>query len=380
MITTRSRTLSFGSRLAVIATLFAVALLGMVASASAAAFDPENVISNENMRDAHSMSEGQVQAFLETQPGPLKSFVTTDNSGVMRRASTIIWQACQEHQISPKVMLTMLQKEQSLLTRTTLATNTLSRAIGAGCPNGTTNTYPGFGRQMWNGARMLSSYGQGNPSFPVYYTGIAKTIYKHSTYGTKIHPKSLATFKLYVYNPSVPGNTNFSTIYNRFFGSPLASPRMKTFHRFRNKQSGTYLYTSSIAERTKLRQGSYAKRWTYEGAKFSVDTSVPVNQTIPLYRFRHLKTGKQSYTISPTKLKQRTSKAGKKTWSYSGVAYRVSTKHTPGALTIYKFLNRKTGAYFLTHSKAAKDSLRKGAANKKKWRYEGVAYYLPRAQ
>jgi len=357
----RTRTPRFGTRLAVVAALVVVALLGVVASASAAAFDPQNVISDDNMRGYNSMSENEIQAFLEAQPGPLKSLVTTaapEAGGGMLKASTIIWRACQDHKISPKVMLTMLQKEQSLLTRTTLATNTLSRAIGAGCPNGWTNTYPGFGRQMWNGARMLSSYGEGNKSFPTYTSGMSKTIYKHAVYGTKIIPRNLATFKLYVYNPSVPGNTNFFTIYSRYFGSPLASPRMKTVYRFRGKQNGTYLYTTSVAEWHKLRQGSYAKRWTYEGAKFSVDTSVPANQTIPVYRFRHLKTGKQSYTISSAKLKQRTSKAG----------------------TIYKFMNRKTGAYFLTHSAAAKDSLRKGAANKKKWRYEGVAYYLPRAQ
>lgn len=380
MTSTPFSTLRVRMRFVVMAALVAAALLGGVASAHAATFDPEYVITNDNMRAYNSMSEKQIQAFLETQPGPLASLVTTDYAGTKRKASSIIWRACQEWKISPKVMLTMLQKEQSLLTRTTLQKNTLSRAIGAGCPNAYTNRYPGFGQQMWNGARMLSSYGEGNPSFPTYKSGMSKTIYKHATYGTKLYPKNLATFKLYVYNPSVPGNTNFYNIYRRYFGSTFASPRMQTVYRFRSKLNGTYIYTTSIAERVKLREGSYKKRWIYEGAKFSVDTSVPVAQTTPLYRFRNKKTGKYSFTVSKAKYDYRTSAKGRKTWTYSGVAFRIAKKSSAGATTVWKFKNRKTGAYFFTHSKATRDAWRTKASYKKKYRYEGVAFYLPRYQ
>ena len=137
---------------AAVVVAFAVMLIG-ASAAFAATFDPTLVISNDNMRHYDSMSASQIQAFLETQPGPLADLVTSDYDKVItlsktknnlnttpdkgetpKRASLIIWEACQAWKINPKVMLTMLQKEQSLLTRTTLGSTTLARAVGAGCP------------------------------------------------------------------------------------------------------------------------------------------------------------------------------------------------------------------------------------------------------
>jgi hypothetical protein len=361
--------------------LCSAALAGLASSASAATFDPELVISNDNMRAANSMSEAQVQAFLDVQPGVLKSLVTTDYAGAEgKKASKIIWQACQAWQISPKVMLTMLQKEQSLLTRTTLDKNTLSRAIGAGCPDAHTNRYPGFGQQMWNGARMLSSYGEGNPSFPTYYEGIGKTIYKDAKYGTTLHPKNLATFKLYVYNPSIPGNTNFWTIYRRYFGSTFANPRMRAVYKFRKYSNGTYLYTTSLAERYRLHYTAERKHWDYYGPKFSVDTSVTSTSTVPVYRFKNKLSRKYSFTTSQAKYTARRTTTGRRIWDYQGVAFRVSRTETPGAVTVYRFRNRHTGAYWFTTSAAAVKYYQEHASYRRKWDFEGVAYYLPRLQ
>lgn len=378
------------------AMVLAVAVFGGAPSAHASGFDAELIISNDNMRAANSMSVKQIQAFLETQPGPLATLVTADYDKLIttsskqpnvnltpdkgeapKPASQIIWEACQKWQISPKVMLTMLQKEQSLLTRTTLATNTMSRAIGAGCPNTTTNYYPGFGNQMWHGARLLSIYGEGHVAFPTYYEGIKKTIYRNDTYGTTIQPKNLATFKLYVYNPSVPGNTNFYNIYSRYFGSPMANPRMRPVYRFRSRTNGSYLYTSSIAERHKLRQPTYAKRWAYTGLAFSWDTSVAPTATVPVYRFKNKTRGTYSFTSSKRTYEARRTAAGRRTWAYQGVAYRVARTTSTGSIAVYQFKNRRTGGRLLTVSAATVKRLK---ADRRTWEYLGRAYYLPRAQ
>ena len=87
------------------------------APAAAGEFDPEHIISNDNMRACDSMSQGD-PGVSRDPARPLKSLVTTDYAGVKRPASEIISLACRQWSISPKVMLTMLQKEQSLLTRT----------------------------------------------------------------------------------------------------------------------------------------------------------------------------------------------------------------------------------------------------------------------
>ncbi len=162
----------------------ALALFVLAGASSAFAAPPHRILSDEVLRDSDSMTPAQIQAYLNKQPGRLKSLVTSDydttitvsasspnvnltpdTDGVKKPASLIIWEACQQWNINPKVMLTMLQKEQSLLTRTSLTSTTLARAIGAGCPNGTTNKYPGFGNQMWHGARLLDGYGEGRVKY-----------------------------------------------------------------------------------------------------------------------------------------------------------------------------------------------------------------------
>jgi hypothetical protein len=218
------------------------ALFGIVSTAQAATFDPDRVISDENMRDYRSMSASQIQAFLNTQKGPLKTLVTADHDGKKKSAAVIISEACTQWQISPKVMLTMLQKEQSLLTRTSLLKNTLDRAIGAGCPGGSRNDYPGFGKQMWYGARLLDGYGEGKNGSHIALWKAPYTIVNdiYQSPHVKVRTRNLGTYKLYIYNPSIgakspygdlsgqvsslSGNANFWWIYRKYFGDPLAPP------------------------------------------------------------------------------------------------------------------------------------------------------------
>lgn len=373
--------------------VLAIAFAAVVASASAAhaaTYDPLRAITNDNMRDYQSMSEKDIQMFLETKNGPLKSVRTKDHEGVERSAASIIYRACQQWKINPKVILATLQKEQSLIdaptTRYSLQYR-LDNAMGAGVydhdGDGVIDRFwPSFGGQIWNGTRLIDKYGE------PYDNSIARR--EWATRGIKIYdydlkqkvtiyPKNVATFKLYVYTPYSSGPKTTASIYSRYFGSPLASARFKPVYRFKNRTNGTYIYTVSIAEKVKLRQPSYKKRWEYQGAKFKVDTSVPTSQTAPLYRFRNKKTGKYSWTTSRTLYLERTSTTGKKTWSYGGVAFRIAKKKTDGALTVWKFKNRKTGARFFTHSKDARDKLRT-TKYRRTWRYEGVAFYLPRAR
>ena len=224
-----------------VASLVLCLVLASASAAFAATFNPALIISDAQMRASTTMTPGDIQAFLNSCTGPLKSLVTTDYAGHKKPASQIIHEACDQWHVNPRVMLTMLQKEQSLLTRTSLATNTLSRAIGAGCPNASTNKYPSFGQQMYYGARLLDGYGEGKngSTIPLYHSGIYVTdIYR--TPNARVYVGNLATYKLYVYNPSIgakvpygdlsgqlsslSGNANFWVIYRKHFGDPLANP------------------------------------------------------------------------------------------------------------------------------------------------------------
>ena len=236
-------------RVALLGIAVALVVLGGVGSAIAA--PPHRILSDEVLRDSDSMSVAQIQAYLNKKPGPLKKLVTADHDTTItlsatkdntnltpdvgeapKSAALIIWEACQQWHINPKVMLTMLQKEQSLLTRTSLKSTTLARAVGAGCPGGlvdkknnpvATNRFPGFGNQIWAGARMLDGYGEKGKvgsTITLYYPGVRLwDIYRHPN--VAIYPYSIATHKLYIYNPSIDGNTSFWNIYKGQFGNSI---------------------------------------------------------------------------------------------------------------------------------------------------------------
>ena len=235
-------TLSSRSRLGLVVAVLALACFAAAAPAQARTFEPEHVISDANMRAFSSMSPNQIQRFLDGKSGPLKSRSFQRNgTGSLARASVIIYEASQTWKISPRVMLTMLQKEQSLITRTWLAPQTLNRAVGAGCPDSRTNRYPGFGNQMWNGARLLDGYGEEGKTTE-YVPHPWTPGMTNSFTGPVARTDNIATYKLYVYNPSIgatkpygdlsrqscSGNANFWKIYWAYFGDPFAGARDTT--------------------------------------------------------------------------------------------------------------------------------------------------------
>lgn len=226
------------ARIVAVAVLTAAVLGGAPGVAQARTFDPTCVISDTSMRAAGSMSAAQVQTFLARKNSLLtgRSFARHDN-GSIARASTLIWEAAESWGISEKVMLTLLQKEQTLITRRWLAAHTLERAVGAGCPDAYTNKFPGFGPQVWHGARLLDGYGEDHKTTPYvphpWYPGLLT-----SFTGEVGRVDTLGTYKLYVYNPSIgaeapygdlshqecSGNANFWKIYWAWWGDPVIKP------------------------------------------------------------------------------------------------------------------------------------------------------------
>jgi hypothetical protein len=90
----------------------------------------DNIISDLEYRDYQSMSLAEIQSWLENprwgdgylgRPSYLATYRTTDWQGVERSAAEIIYNAARDYQsqgyqVSPEVILTTLQKEQSLIT------------------------------------------------------------------------------------------------------------------------------------------------------------------------------------------------------------------------------------------------------------------------
>ena len=75
------------------------------------------LVSDDEFTDYSGFSEEKIQLFLESKGGTLKDYKSSDG----RTAAKIIYDAAQAYQINPKALLVTIQKESSMLTRTTFS-------------------------------------------------------------------------------------------------------------------------------------------------------------------------------------------------------------------------------------------------------------------
>jgi hypothetical protein len=379
-----------GLRSAAITLLVLVSTAAFASSALAVTFNPNLVISDDNMRADDSYTVADIQAFLASNRSALatRSFPRHDG-GRAAPASTIIYEAARAWRISPKVLLVMLQKEQSLITYTGTDPVKLAYkfdwAVGMGVPDGSARNqrYRGFGNQLWFGAQRLDGYGEGKngSTVPLWKPGLA-----NGYTPTGVKTGNLATYKLYVYNPSIgskppyptyprgaadtrefEGNTNFWLIHWANFGDPFASPSVRPVYSFQDRKNGSFIYTRSPAEKYSL---SRSTKYSYRGNLISISTSGGVNPT-PVYKFLTKKTNVYTYTLSERTKKQRL--AQPKKYSYRGVAFTAS--FNPAGHPVYRFSSRKNGGHVFVASEAGK-KLYLSKKYRAKYRFEGVAFYV----
>ncbi len=353
-------------------------------------YDPMLVISDFNWRDSTSMSQGEIQAFLEGKPTVLKSYSCAEggphdtHSLVVKPASQIIFEAAQYYHVSPKLIIATLEKEQSLISqpwhtgRDIDPTSThnysteyhLTNAMGAGVYTGSPDRHPGFGDQVWEGARAL-----GRTDGPyAWYPGKSKTVwsYEHAAYIT-VTPSNQPTWNFYTYTPYYP-QLSVWQCYTKFFGDPRIDPIGGRVYRFYNRLNGTHFYTASPQEAQTVTT-RYASTYTFEGPAYSLDTTGTANNA-PLYRFYNPGRGSHFYTASP---EERDIVMAKwpKVYAYEGPAYNVSL--TPdGCVPVFRFYNVRNGSHFYTVSSAERDVVM--ARWPDVYAYEGVAYYVALAK
>lgn len=170
-----------------------------------------------------------------------------------KSAAEIIWQAAQDYNISPKVLLVTLQKESGLITDDWTFRSQLVYAMGAYCPDtgpgGSANCNPeygGFSLQIRESADLLRYY-LDNMQEPwwsnkkPYQNNYIRYDVETSCGGSEIYLENRATAALYTYTPYQPtqaalnagygsaepcgayGNRNFWLYYNDWFGSTQAT-------------------------------------------------------------------------------------------------------------------------------------------------------------
>ncbi|WP_174776383.1 hypothetical protein [Cryobacterium sp. TMT1-66-1] len=226
-------------------------------------FNAGNIISDGVFYDQGSMSESQIQVFLNAQVPMcrsgytcLKNYseVTTSHpadsrcgayQGGGQSSAAIIYAVSQACGINPQVLLVLLEKEQGLVTDSWPTDRQYRSATGYGCPDTADcdAAYYGFYNQVYNAAHQYKNY-QANPNNWSYRAGRANTIQWHpnAACGTSsVYIENQATAALYIYTPYRPnaaalsnlyglgdscssyGNRNFWRIFTSWFGSTQAS-------------------------------------------------------------------------------------------------------------------------------------------------------------
>jgi hypothetical protein len=228
---------------------------------SGADFRPGRIIDDSIFFNSSSMSEAQVQGFLNAQMPNcvaangwpcLKDLVTATSSrdaagpghctayqgAAAESAASIIVKVAQACRINPQVLVVMLQKEQGLVTATSPTERQYRVAMGYACPDTAAcdSQYYGFANQVYMAAWQMRQY-----------TNFPDRQYRIGAVSIQFHPNTAcgssvvdianqATANLYNYTPYQPnaaalanlggvgdacssyGNRNFWVHFSNWFG------------------------------------------------------------------------------------------------------------------------------------------------------------------
>lgn len=176
-------------------------------------FDPDYIISNYDLTNVQSMTLHEIQSFLENSNGILGSYETYDIDNKKKLASKIIYRASQEYSVNPQVILTLVQKEQTLITKPPQKPSQLDWATGFGAYDGRrpVQRFKGFSIQIDRAAWRLRYFLE----HPWEFRYRAGQTYRISW--QKVIPQNSATAALYNYTPHVKGNKLFWKIWQKWF-------------------------------------------------------------------------------------------------------------------------------------------------------------------
>jgi len=199
--------------------VFTICLLFIPGLTSSSEFNPNYVISDEELQDWSSMGRGEIQAFLVNKNSFLANYIGQDINGKNKRAADIIYDASRAYKISPKYLLVMLQKEQSLVTSKNPTDRQLDYAAGYAVCDSCSFTdakvlkYKGFGKQVDASAGIMRWY-YDNVKTEAW---IKQPFTTYAIDGTPVSPANYATGFLYTYTPHIEGNLNFWKLWNEWF-------------------------------------------------------------------------------------------------------------------------------------------------------------------
>ncbi len=180
-------------------------------------FDPNLIIPDSDFFNSQDMSAKEVQRFLEKKGSALAHYTTTNLQGETQLASDAIWSAATSYHLNPKVLLVLLQKEQSLIENPQPTKDALEWATGYGVCDSCSKDDPGildlkgFWTQIHKAAWRKNYYKEHPDEFRY------KPLKSQTVDTTSVIPQNWATAILYNYTPHIRGNYSFWKIWQRYF-------------------------------------------------------------------------------------------------------------------------------------------------------------------
>jgi hypothetical protein len=197
--------------------VMSISILFSPAYAIGLSFDPNNIISDAAFFNAHDMTAAEIQSFLERKRSGLTYYTALDADGQLRFASEIIWRSATAQGINPKVLLILLQKEQSLIENPFPSQYNYDWATGfAICDTCSPDdprlsAYKGFGIQVQKAAQRKKQYTLTPQEFQF------RPYESKNIDGLTVTPANAATAALYNYTPHIKGNFAFWKLWVRYF-------------------------------------------------------------------------------------------------------------------------------------------------------------------
>ncbi|WP_018142543.1 hypothetical protein [Alloscardovia criceti] len=225
-------------------------------------FDPGYIISDNQFFDSDAMTAAEVQTFLEEQGENCSGELCLKNltvdvqsrdasdecaayeapSSGKATAAEVINASARACGISQKVLITILQKEQNLIGRSSVTQDQLDKALGLSCPDTAEcdENFAGFFNQVYGAAERFKYYLNHESRYNFHAGDLNSVRFSpdESCGASDVYIYNNATAVLYIYTPYQPnkaaleagvgegdacssyGNRNFSIIYTSYFGSP----------------------------------------------------------------------------------------------------------------------------------------------------------------
>ncbi len=185
-------------------------------------FDPNYIISDQELTDYQAMNLSQMEECLRAMGGTLNQEKFEDTDGKIKSGTEIIYRASQEYKINPRFLLVLLQREKGLLTNLNPSTDDYNWATGFTCYDYSqpVSRFRGFAIQIDRAAWRFRYYLEHPWQFEFRAGVETKTLvnWKDRTYAPNysmiVTPKNLATAALYNYAPHIYDNRLFWKIWH----------------------------------------------------------------------------------------------------------------------------------------------------------------------